>query len=185
MRNILLNFVELTPSHQASILPDTWETRVVANRPKKPRNACRPASDRRVNPLQQPSMQAILLRLASTPYSLLHGTTAPCRAMSQMPIGTEPMSTLTPSFERYRQLSSTAGDTPVLVIDTQATPQALLDAAQQRIRAASNLLETFYCLCFNQADVKDIPHIVNALYLLIQDGSDVLEVLQQRLPKQN
>ena len=45
------------------------------------------------------------------------------------------MSTLTPFFERYRRLSSAAGDNPVLVIDTHATPQALLDAAQQRIRA--------------------------------------------------
>jgi hypothetical protein len=129
-------------------------------------------------------MQAILLRLASTPYSLQQGATAPYRAISYMPTGTLPMSTLTPFFERYRRLSSAAGDTPVLVIDTHATPQALLDAAQQRIRAASNLLETFYCLCFNQADVKDISHIVNALYLLIQDGSDLLEVTQQRMPKQ-
>ncbi|WP_339544870.1 hypothetical protein [Pseudomonas sp. RA_35y_Pfl2_P32] len=91
------------------------------------------------------------------------------------------MSTLTPIFDRYRGLSSAAGDNPVLLIDTQANPQALLDAAQQRIRAASNLLDTFYCLCFNQADVKDIPHIVNALYLLIQDGNDLLDVMQQRM----
>ncbi|MCU1751887.1 hypothetical protein [Pseudomonas sp. 6D_7.1_Bac1] len=93
------------------------------------------------------------------------------------------MHTFTPFIDRYRPLKTTFTDTPVLVIDTQASPQALLDAAQQRIRAASDLLETLYCQCFNQADVKDIPHIVNALYLLTQDGSDLLEVVQQRMPK--
>ncbi|WP_095082150.1 hypothetical protein [Pseudomonas sp. Irchel s3h17] len=91
------------------------------------------------------------------------------------------MNTLSPMTERYRPLKTTCGDTPVLVIDTHATPQALLDATQQRIRAASDLLETLYCLCFNQADIKDIPHIVNALYLLTQDGNDLLEVVQQRM----
>jgi hypothetical protein len=43
------------------------------------------------------------------------------------------------------------------------------------------LLETLYCLCFKQADVKDIPHIVNALYLLTQDGCELLEVAKQRI----
>jgi hypothetical protein len=85
--------------------------------------------------------------------------------------------------DRYRPLKTNYSDTPVLVIDTQANPHEILDAAQQRIRAASDLLETLYCLCFKQADVKDIPNIVNALYLLIQDGNELLEIARQRLPK--
>lgn len=85
--------------------------------------------------------------------------------------------------ERYRPLKSRYSDTPVLVIDTEADPHEILDAARQRIRAASDLLETLYCLCFKQADASDIPNIVNALYLLTQDGNELLEVARQRLPK--
>lgn len=85
--------------------------------------------------------------------------------------------------ERYRPLKSRYSDTPVLVIDTEADPHEILDAARQRIRAASELLETLYCLCFKQADASDIPNIVNALYLLTQDGNELLEVARQHLPK--
>jgi len=31
--------------------------------------------------------------------------------------------------------------------------------------------------------VKDIPNIVNALYLLVQDGCDLLEVAKQNPPQ--
>lgn len=85
--------------------------------------------------------------------------------------------------DRYRPLKSRYSDTPVLVIDTEADPHEILDAARQRIRAATDLLETLYCLCFKQADASDIPNIVNALYLLTQDGNELLEIARQRLPK--
>ena len=85
--------------------------------------------------------------------------------------------------DRYCPLKSRYSDTPVLVIDTEADPHEILDAARQRIRAASDLLETLYCLCFKQADASDIPNIVNALYLLTQDGNELLEIAHQRLPK--
>ena len=88
-----------------------------------------------------------------------------------------------PLTPRYRPLSSRYSETPVLVIDTEADPIEILDAARQRIRAASDLLETLYCLCFKKADTRDIPNIVNALYLLTQDGNDLLDTARQRLPK--
>jgi len=37
-----------------------------------------------------------------------------------------------------------------------------------------------YCLNFKQADLEDIPH-TQALYLLTQDGCDLLQVAQQRM----
>ncbi|MDR6916554.1 hypothetical protein J2X66_003428 [Pseudomonas sp. 3296] len=85
--------------------------------------------------------------------------------------------------DRYRPLKTSYSETPVLVIDTAADPHEILDAARQRIHAASGLLETLYCLCFKQADTGDIPNIVNALYLLTQDGDELLEIARQRLPK--
>ena len=88
-----------------------------------------------------------------------------------------------PLTDRYRPLKTRYSETPVLVIDTEADPFEILDAARQRIRAASDLLETLYCLCFKQADASDIPNIVSALYLLTQDGNELLEIARQRLPK--
>lgn len=91
------------------------------------------------------------------------------------------MNMFNPLNTRFRPLKTCDGDTPVMVIDTEAKPGDLLNAADQRLRAANDLLETLYCLCFKQADVKDIPNIVNALYLLTQDGCDLLEVARQRI----
>jgi hypothetical protein len=93
------------------------------------------------------------------------------------------MNTPDPLTARYRPLKSSYSETPVLVIDTEADPFEILDAARQRIRAASDLLETLYCLCFKQADASDIPNIISALYLLTQDGNELLDVARQRMPK--
>ena len=46
-----------------------------------------------------------------------------------------------PLTDRYRPLKSSISETPVLVIDTEADPLEILDAARQRIRAASDLLD--------------------------------------------
>jgi hypothetical protein len=86
---------------------------------------------------------------------------------------------LTP--DRYRPLESNLTDTKPLIIDAAANPQDILECAVQRLRASSDLLKTLYCLSFKQADVEDIPHITHALYLLTQDGCDLLQVAQQQM----
>lgn len=91
------------------------------------------------------------------------------------------MPTINPFPDRYRSIKSSVTDSNPLVIDTQANPQDILEAAIQRIRASSNLLETLHCQCFKNGDVQDIPHITHALYLLTQDGFDLLQVAQQQM----
>ncbi|MGF6152408.1 hypothetical protein [Pseudomonas fluorescens] len=91
------------------------------------------------------------------------------------------MTTLNPFADRYRPLQTNLTDTSPLIIDIEADPQDILEAALQRIRASSDLLETLHCQCFKHGDVKDIPHITHALYLLTQDGCDLLQVAQQRM----
>ncbi|WP_300243768.1 hypothetical protein [Pseudomonas sp.] len=81
-------------------------------------------------------------------------------------------------MSRYLPLKSNFTDSPVLVIDNDACPQDMYSCGLQRLRAAADLLETLVCLSFRQADTSDTTHIVNALYLLVQDGCDVLEVAQ-------
>ena len=91
------------------------------------------------------------------------------------------MTTLNPFVNRYRPLQTNLTDSPPLIIDTQANPHDILEAALQRIRASSELLQTLHCQCFEKGDVEDIPHITHALYLLTQDGCDLLKVAQQRM----
>ncbi|OPK06980.1 MULTISPECIES: hypothetical protein [unclassified Pseudomonas] len=85
------------------------------------------------------------------------------------------------THDRYRPLQTNLTDSPPLIIDTEANPQDILEAALQRIRASSELLRTLHCQGFEQGDLKDIPHITHALYLLTQDGCDLLKVAQQRM----
>jgi hypothetical protein len=79
---------------------------------------------------------------------------------------------------RYRFLTTNVTETYPLLIDTDAAAEDIQAAAHQRIRAAADLLEPLSCLTYEQADIKDISHITNALYLLVQDGCDLLEVAQ-------
>ena len=83
--------------------------------------------------------------------------------------------------ERYIALYTNLTDSIPLVIDTQANPQDIMEAALQRIRASSQLLKTLHCQSFKEGDLEDIPHITHALYLLTQDGCDLLKVAQQRM----
>lgn len=57
-------------------------------------------------------------------------------------------------IDRYQPLKTCYSEKPVMLIDTAASHSDLLDAADQRLRAASDLLETLYCMCFKQADAK-------------------------------
>jgi hypothetical protein len=44
------------------------------------------------------------------------------------------VTTLNPLFDRYRPLQTNLTDTPPLIIDTEANPQDILEAAMQRIQ---------------------------------------------------
>lgn len=80
------------------------------------------------------------------------------------------MTKINPFPERYRSIKTSVTDSNPLVIDTEANPQDILEAALQRIRASSELLETLDLQSFKDGDIQDIPNITHALYLLAQDG---------------
>ncbi|ERH56614.1 hypothetical protein [Pseudomonas simiae] len=52
-------------------------------------------------------------------------------------------------------------------------------AAHQRIRAATDLLETFSCLTFEHSDLKDISHITND-DAVSQKKRDVIDVFREQ-----
>ena len=76
---------------------------------------------------------------------------------------------------RYVPLKSNISQPGVLFFNANASTEALHEAAEQRIRFAANLLETLCCLNFSHGDVKDIPHIIDVLAVLTQDGCDLLQ----------
>ena len=73
------------------------------------------------------------------------------------------MQSLNPFPNRYRPLQTNLTDSPPLIIDTEANPQDILEAALQRIRASSELLQTLHCQCFKHGGLEDIPHITHAV----------------------
>ena len=91
------------------------------------------------------------------------------------------MPTINPFPDRYRAIKSSVTDSTPFVIDTEANPHDMLEAALQRIRASSELLETLHCQTFELGDTRDISNMTHALYLLTQDGCDLLKVAQQRM----
>ncbi|MDP9510623.1 hypothetical protein Q7O56_16330 [Pseudomonas protegens] len=84
-------------------------------------------------------------------------------------------------MDQYLPLKSNLTDTPILLIDGNANVEDIYFCTQQRLRAAANLLETLIGLNFLHADPKDVTHIVNALYLLVQDSCDLLEATQLKV----
>ncbi|AZD69555.1 hypothetical protein SAMN04489802_0835 [Pseudomonas chlororaphis] len=81
----------------------------------------------------------------------------------------------------YVPLKSNISRPGVFFINANASSEALHEAAEQRMRTAANLLETLCCLNFSHGDVKDMPHIIDVLYLLTRDGCDLLEAAKWRV----
>jgi len=81
---------------------------------------------------------------------------------------------------RYIPLSTNFTTIPVLVIDTDASLDDLQTSAYQRLQAASDLLETMTCVSLVTTCDKDFTHVTNAAYLLVREGCDLLQLVQQR-----
>jgi hypothetical protein len=64
------------------------------------------------------------------------------------------MQTLNPFPNRYRPLQSNLTDTRPLIIDTEANPQDILEAALQRIRASSDCCKPCTANASNTATSK-------------------------------
>ncbi|MEF9672177.1 hypothetical protein QNM99_06355 [Pseudomonas sp. PCH446] len=66
-----------------------------------------------------------------------------------------------------------------MLIDTNASLDDLQTSAYQRLQAASDLLETMTCVSLVTTCDKDFTHVTNAAYLLVREGCDLLQLVQQ------
>ena len=77
------------------------------------------------------------------------------------------------------QTDNPVGST-VLLIDPRASVSALLACAEQRIKAAKNLLRCLSLMSGHSHDPQDLSAVCEASSLLLQQGCDVLGVLALR-----
>ncbi|SEL68473.1 hypothetical protein SAMN03159362_3953 [Pseudomonas sp. NFIX51] len=77
-------------------------------------------------------------------------------------------------------LKSNSGDSPVLLINPDASLVDLQASASLRLNAARNLLQTLSCTTLLHADEGDLGCVIQALYLVLGDGRDVLQAAQSK-----
>ena len=68
----------------------------------------------------------------------------------------------------------------VLLIDTHASIDAFLACADQRFRAAKNLLQCLSMMSVSSHDLHDLNAVCEASALLLQEACDVLGILTLR-----
>ncbi|NVZ64335.1 hypothetical protein HX867_19725 [Pseudomonas gingeri] len=77
--------------------------------------------------------------------------------------------------------SSKPTEHTVLFIDRQAPLPDLLACAAQRITSARDMLDSVSCMSSHHSDGIDLMRISGVAALLLQDGCDVLRVVEQRM----
>ncbi|UUQ66932.1 hypothetical protein NLK61_09920 [Pseudomonas fuscovaginae UPB0736] len=81
----------------------------------------------------------------------------------------------------FRPLESNLTETPVIYLRLDAPIRDLHEFAAQRIKAARDLAHSLTCMSIGNTCDRDLYHFAGAAYLLLQDGCDALDALQNRL----
>ena len=79
---------------------------------------------------------------------------------------------------------SNTTDTPVLFFNPDAPLRDLCAFASRRLRGARDLSQTLTCATINNLDEQDFRHVLEVMYALLDDGCEVLEVVEQLVMKQ-
>lgn len=83
----------------------------------------------------------------------------------------------------YIAFQSNTTDTPVLFFNPDAPLRDLCAFASRRLRGARDLSQTLTCATINNLDEQDFRHVLEVMYVLLDDGCEVLEVVEQRVMK--
>jgi hypothetical protein len=78
--------------------------------------------------------------------------------------------------DRYIPLSTNFSSSPSLFIDTHTDKNDLLGCASIRIHAGTELLESLTCMSISNTCDEDFRRVVNAAYLLLKDGVELMGV---------
>ncbi|MEF9672338.1 hypothetical protein [Pseudomonas sp. MWU13-2100] len=83
----------------------------------------------------------------------------------------------------YIAFQSNTTETPVLFFNPDAPLRDLCAFASRRLRGARDLSQTLTCATINNLDEQDFRHVLEVMYTLLDDGCEVLEVVEQRVMK--
>jgi len=89
-----------------------------------------------------------------------------------------------PFMTNFIAFQSNTTDTPVLFFNPDAPLRDLCAFASRRLRGARDLSQTLTCATINNLDEQDFRHVLEVMYALLDDGCEVLEVVEQRVMKQ-
>ncbi|PYY87017.1 hypothetical protein DNK59_10790 [Pseudomonas sp. TKO26] len=87
-------------------------------------------------------------------------------------------------MNRYMPITGHDCTIPSLLIDTQAPPDVLYEAAAYRIRAVTQLLENFATRPDIPGDAVVLQELALICAIPLRDGCDVLDVLGRQLRTQ-
>jgi hypothetical protein len=72
-------------------------------------------------------------------------------------------------------LTNNPSNTPVLLIDSTASYLDLEACADRRLSAAKGLLDSLAHMKLTDVEPKDLHHMADAAYLLLEDASDLFQ----------
>ncbi len=81
---------------------------------------------------------------------------------------------------RFTPMSQLATDYPVLLIDSDAPLRELHNCVSERLNAVLKYLNLMACTSLPDYAENDINTVTNIARILIQDVSDVFQVIEQR-----
>jgi hypothetical protein len=84
----------------------------------------------------------------------------------------------------YRPLKSNPTAASVLAFNTFAATHLLHETACSRVRIGTDLLETLTSVTIRDIDDQDLYRLVNAAFVSLRDGLDMMEEVQHRLVAQ-
>ncbi|VVN83758.1 hypothetical protein [Pseudomonas fluorescens] len=84
----------------------------------------------------------------------------------------------------YRPLTSNPTAASVLTFNTLAATHFLHETACSRIRIGTDLLETLTSVTIRDIDDQDLYRFINAAFVSLRDGLDMMEEVQHRLTAQ-
>ncbi|MGE8177279.1 hypothetical protein [Pseudomonas fluorescens] len=84
----------------------------------------------------------------------------------------------------YRPLSTNPTPVCVLAYNILAPTHFLHETACSRVRIGTDLLETLTSITLRDLNDKDFYRLINAAYVSLRDGLDLMEELQHRLAAQ-
>ena len=85
---------------------------------------------------------------------------------------------------RYMALTSNDCDIPALFVDTQAPLDVLLEAADYRIRAVTQVMESLAMREEIHTDAMILHEFARLCAIALRDGCDLLDVIGRRLQAQ-